>query len=357
MNGGLARATRRVLGMRVLCAFGVCVLTAWFASMVGTYRRPGFAQTFGVLLGASLLALALLRLVQRLRTAVRPSWLVPVLDHADRLALLLVVNLMLLTMLPGLPVAPLMPLGGLAMELGLPMVARVSAGALYGLFIAGIVGLLAVLVLRAGERAASHARWLHGTFRVADRAVLVAIVGYWLYGIALAFNGSLDRSPAVEHRTRIVGSAGIERIQWADVESWHTPGTTERVLIFVEEDRDDLWRARVFPGQPVVVRLHAGLLGMPWVERMSVDQDRNLEALVAVAPTAATPRKRLVQALLREQRWDDALAHTRAYMEHYPDDHTFTLSVATSLRAAGRAEQAKLVDPHARQAVGGRNPS
>ena len=71
---------------------------------------------------------------------------------------------------------------------------------------------------------------------------------------------------------------------------------------------------------------------------MRVDFDHQLEALVAAAPSAATPRRMLVEALMRAYRWEAVVEHTKAYVHYYPQDHQFLEGVTAALRAAGRSD-------------------
>jgi hypothetical protein len=351
----IARRVRAIVGMRPLRALALFELAHWFTNVTGLYRLPGAYLPFAVAVGVVLAGAALFLLVQRLMTARPPLSLQPVVDHADLLILLAIGNLMLINVLaPVFQVAPLFA-GGLVLRNVLMLLGRASGGVLLGIFFVLIAGLVCALLVSVGTWLAARSRALSLTFRVLDRAVVAAILLFTVYGMALAFNGGLDTSAPVEHRTEVVRIAGAQApwgfvpLSWVELRSWRTPGATERVLLFPA--RDGLAPGRVGPGLPLTVRVRSGFLNVSWVEALAVDPDRDLEELLRVVPTAGAPRQQLIRKLLAAGRWQEAALHTRTFLDQYPSALPFAGSVIGVLERAGQKDDARALERHAR-AVG-----
>jgi len=77
---------------------------------------------------------------------------------------------------------------------------------------------------------------------------------------------------------------------------------------------------------------------------MRLDFEHEMEPLVAAAPSAATPRKRLIGMLLRDGRWAEAATQTAAYARYHPNDRALVKEVAVALREARQAERAAELD-------------
>ena len=75
---------------------------------------------------------------------------------------------------------------------------------------------------------------------------------------------------------------------------------------------------------------------------MRLDFEHDLEPLVAAAPSAAAPRRQLIEILLRDGRWADAATHAATYARHHPDDHAFIARVAATLRTRQTEPAGKL---------------
>src|SRR5207249_1423854 len=165
------------------------------------------------------------------------------------------------------------------------------------------------------------------------------------WAILLSLNGSLDQGTDVsEHRSEILRTWGIPdtALWWADVRSPDAPGGFERVLVFPE--RDQVVPTFLAEGQHVRVRFRRGFFAMQWVESMRLDFEYDLEPLVAAAPSAATPRKQLIERLLHEGRWVEAAKQTVTYARYHPDDGEVVRQVATALRTARQAGPAAELD-------------
>jgi tetratricopeptide (TPR) repeat protein len=185
----------------------------------------------------------------------------------------------------------------------------------------------------------SSVRWLE----LSTRLLVVVFVGY---GLLVFANGALDFSPPVEQASQVVAVDGADielgrfgSVSWADLRSWRAVGV-ERVFLHEQE------RRRLWPGEAVLVRVHRGALGIPWVSRVSRDDESHYRQVLGVAPTATGPRKRLIAFYLERQRWEDATAVALGYLRLYPDDHEYLSSVAAQLAAARRPKEAlALLEP------------
>jgi hypothetical protein len=121
-------------------------------------------------------------------------------------------------------------------------------------------------------------------------------------------------------------------VNWADLRSWRAEGL-ERVFLH-EPERRHMW-----PGQAVLVSLHPGALGIPWVSRVTRDDEVYFRQLLEVAPTATAPRKQLVTFYLERRRWEAATAVALEYLGRYPDDYGYIGDIAARLAAARRTKE------------------
>lgn len=342
MSGTIDRAARRVLRLRVLSLFLLCVLTFWFAMMAGTYRTPNRLSALTILLGVIVLAFDALLLARRVSNATPSETSSHLLEVAGRYAPLVVLNLMVLNVLAPMIgyVATLMS-NISVFKTGLTLLGRLSAQVLFGLFVLGIAGVLAVTAMRVLDRAVLRWRPVERAVTLGDRAVVGLTALYCAWAMLLTFNGSFDRGASVaEHRSEILSVWGVPNtpLWWADVRSWNAPGGVKRVLIFPE--RDQVIPTLLSEGQRVRVRIRSGFFGLPWVESMRLDFEHELEPLVAAAPSAAAPRKQLINLLLRDGRWAEAATETAIYTRYHPGDRELVMRVAGALRAARQAEPA-----------------
>jgi hypothetical protein len=231
------------------------------------------------------------------------------------------------------------------LKTALTLLGWLSAQFLFGLFAVGIVAVVAVTAMRLLDRAMLRWRPLEHVVTVADRAIVTCTALFCAWAILLSFNGSLDQGTEItEHRSEILRIWGIPNtaLWWADVRAPATPGGFERVLVFPE--RDQIVPTFLAEGQHVRVRFRKGFFGMRWVESMRLDFEDDLEPLVAAAPSAATPRKQLIERLLREGRWAEAARQTATYARYHPDDREVVRQVATALRTAKQAGPAAELD-------------
>jgi hypothetical protein len=345
VSGSVDRATRRLLRQRVLSLFLLCALTFWLAITAGTYRTPNRLSALTTLAGLGVLGLDLLLLARRVSNATLSETSSRCFEIIARYAPLVVLNLMMLNVL-----APVLAYLAASMtrisllKTALTLLGWLSAQFLFVLFALGITGVVAVTAMRLLDRAMRRRRLEH-VVTAADRAIVTTTAFFCAWAVLLSLNGSLDQGKDVtERRREILRIWGIPytALWWVDVQSPDASGGFERVLVFPE--RDHVVPAFMAEGQHVRVRIRRGFFGMAWVESMRLDFEDALEPLVAAAPSAATPRKQLIQRLLGEGRWAEAARQTVTFARYHPDDRELVRQVATALRTAKQAGPAAELD-------------
>jgi hypothetical protein len=345
VSGSVDRATRRLLRQRVLSLFLLCALTFWLAITAGTYRTPNRLSALTTLAGLGVLGLDLLLLARRVSSATLSETSSRCFEIIARYAPLVVLNLMMLNVL-----APVLAYLAASMtrisllKTALTLLGWLSAQFLFVLFALGITGVVAVTAMRLLDRAMRRRRLEH-VVTAADRAIVTTTALFCAWAVLLSLNGSLDQGKDVtERRSEILRIWGIPytALWWVDVQSPDASGGFERVLVFPE--RDHVVPAFMAEGQHVRVRIRRGFFGMAWVESMRLDFEDALEPLVAAAPSAATPRKQLIQRLLGEGRWAEAARQTVTFARYHPDDRELVRQVATALRTAKQAGPAAELD-------------
>jgi tetratricopeptide (TPR) repeat protein len=180
-----------------------------------------------------------------------------------------------------------------------------------------------------------------------EQAIGVVIGGFVLMSGLLFLNGYHDSSAATDIPSEVI-SIGVGDLEilhgalfsWADVRSWRHPGEVERILLSPDE------RSLTWPGQPVIVRVRAGRLGIPWVEEVLRDREKYYAQVLAIAPTAAGPRRERLLWLVERQRWADTVNAGLEYLLLYPDDYDFIKGIAAALGVVGRAaDTVTLIEP------------
>ncbi len=187
---------------------------------------------------------------------------------------------------------------------------------------------------------------LQSSFRWLERVTLLLIVVFVGYGAVALANGALDFSAPAETKSQIITIEGAEvdlgrfvSVSWADLRSWRAEGL-ERIFLHEHE------RRRTWPGQAVLVSVHRGALGIPWVSRVTRDDEAHYRKLLEAVPTATGPRKHLISFYLDRQRWEDATAVALEYLKLYPDDYDYIGDIATRLGAARRTKESlALLEP------------
>ena len=347
--GPLGRFVLRLWRMRVTSSVLMFVVTFFLTDTVGHFRRSGPYASLILLVGFGFLALSLLIFLQRLLTMIPPAALGPALEETERYAVLVALNLIILNLLAPvaellsfLPVTPLIKVILLA-------ISRLSGQLLFGLFVAGI-GLLALLVLvRILDRVVLRTPAARQVARAIHRGAIGALALYGLYGVVLAYNGSLDTGAATEHRTEVLRMRGWPpMMQWAELRGWEAGQPTSRVYVF--PGRDGFQMTRPMVGQPVIVRIRPGLLGIPWVDTMRPDPSYQAEAILQAAPTAGRVRRELILRLIHNGQWADALAQTTIHHQQYPHDRTGLTAIVDAFRAASRAGEVSRLEELMREA-------
>jgi hypothetical protein len=326
----------------VLSLVLLCALTFWLAITAGTYRTSNRLSALTILAGLGLLALDLPLLARRVSNATPSETSGRLFEIVARYAPLVVLNLMMLNVVaPALAHLAASITRSALFPTALALLGWLAAQLLFVLLALGIAGVMAVAAMRLLDRTLRRCRPLEHV----DRVIVTCTALFCAWAILLVLNVSLDRTKDVtEHRSEILRIWGIPdtALWWADVRSPDVPGGFERVL--VSPERDQVPPTLLAEGQHVRVRFRKGYFGMRWVESMRLDFDDNLEPLVAAAPSAATPRKQLIERLLREGRWTEAARQTVTYARYHPDDRELVRQVATALRTAKQVGPAAELD-------------
>jgi hypothetical protein len=219
--------------------------------------------------------------------------------------------------------------------------AWVGSPALFPVLLSAAVGIasLALLVYACRVTATALSGALTSSFRWLERATLLLVLVFVGHGAVTLVNGALDFGAPIEARAQVVAIDGVEvdlgrsvTASWADLRSWRAGGL-ERIFLHDPE------RRRMWPGQAVLVTVHPGLLGIPWVSRVMRDDEVHFRQLLDAAPRATAPRKQLIAFYLERQRWEDATAVALEYLGRYPDDHGYIGDVAARLAAARRTKE------------------
>jgi hypothetical protein len=306
-----AGVPRLVLALSPLAALGIQT----------RYRIPGpYIAWILPWIGVALSALGLLFFVNRLMAHSGGAQLRAALERFERWSLL----------------------GGVTLfGLGFLASSWLGSGEIFSiaLWAAFLVGSTGLVVYAARVTATMLSGALRPSLRALERANLLLVVAFVGHGAVALVNGVLDFAPPVDKPSQVVA---IERtevdlgrfvpVSWADLRSWRGPGL-ERIFLHERE------RARTWPGQAILVRVHRGALGIPWVSRVTRDDEVHYRKILEALPTATAPYKRLVGFYLERQRWDEATAVALAYLKRYPGEHDYVSGVGARLGVAGRAEE------------------
>jgi tetratricopeptide (TPR) repeat protein len=182
-----------------------------------------------------------------------------------------------------------------------------------------------------------------------EQGLGVVVGGFGLMSGLLFLNGYYDSSAAADVPSEVIAIGGGDlQVQvldtafffWADLRSWRQPGRVERILLRPDEI------SLTWPGQPVIVRVRPGRLGIPWIQEVLRDREKYYTQVLAIAPTAAGPRRERLLWLVERQRWVDTVEAGREYLRLYPNDYDFMKGIAASLGVAGRpADAVALLEP------------
>jgi hypothetical protein len=342
-------------GARILGGLVALALAGWFGTMVYNFRVVGTAHAIGVVTGTVLTTLWAAILVHRVLTASPPAWLRRRLRDGEFVVGFVVFDLIILNILSPffMPLAQVWP-GGSIPLLALSVAGRLSGPALFAIFVVVTTALVWLMVIRLARRLIPSSPALARVRRTFRIAAVCAVPLYGIYATTLSFNGSLDTVATVEHRRELLTVTTVNTplampISWLDLRA--PDGTLERVTLIA--GKDGVWAGYVDPGEAVVLSVHGGFFGIPWIDRIAIDTDRQAERLVEAAPSAAIPRRALVTAYLRQGRGRDVVEHTRAYLGYYPHDIAFAGTVAATLRSAGDVPSALAVEQLVRETQSG----
>ena len=142
----------------------------------------------------------------------------------------------------------------------------------------------ALLVYAGRVTATTLSGSLTSSFRWLERATLLLVLAFVGHGAVTLVNGALDFSAPIEAKAQVVAIDGVEvdlgrsvSVSWVDLRSWRTGGL-ERIFLHEPE------RRRMWPGQAVLVSVHPGALGIPWVSRVTRDDEVYFREILVVAP-------------------------------------------------------------------------
>jgi hypothetical protein len=161
------------------------------------------------------------------------------------------------------------------------------------------------------------------------------VVGFVWVAIALMVNARFDGSPPVAHRAQVVAIGARSRApgaglvhSWMDVRS-RTLGESVRIPLGPYEQAT-FWR-----GEPVLVVVRTGQLGIPWIARIERDVEGAYRNVLARLPGARGPSQALVNFLIDHMRWEDARDESVRYLALHPEDVDFAVYAAGNMSVRG----------------------
>lgn len=170
------------------------------------------------------------------------------------------------------------------------------------------------------------------TFRRIEWWANLMIRLFVYYSVVLYANGRLDSSEPVRQPSEIVSIAAGETnirfpipYKWAVLRSREGPSRTQRIFLQWTE-ADNLWG-----GEMVLVETREGRFGIPWVAKITRDDEHYAKEILRLAPTASDPRKSLIYQYLNEKRWNEAIAATRELLKVYPKAYDYAFYVGSQL--------------------------
>lgn len=245
--------------------------------------------------------------------------------------------------------AVVIPLAVLAV--GVQMVYRVPSEFFFivipwigiGLTILEIIFLTNFFLSTSGEEDEAHSL-IQQIARVGHLALLVFIA----YGVVVFVNGQGSLETPVQHKSEIRTIADVPDdwlryvpYAWLELQSWENPQKTVR--IFWEPDVDD----QLYPGQPVLVHLQKGLLGIHWVKEVVADKEAHALRVLEISPTAAGALEELVDYYMDTRQWDKALKAAQDYMARFPHDMDSANAWAVAFNVARQSQKTlALVEPY-----------
>lgn len=212
-----------------------------------------------------------------------------------------------------------------------------------GLTILAIIHLTNIFLSKSDEKDQAHSI-IQNIAWVGNLALLVFIA----YGVVVFVNGQGNRGTVVKHKSEIRTIADVPDdflryvpYAWFELQSWEDPQKTVR--IFWEPDVDD----RLYPGQPVLVHLQKGLLGIHWVKEVVADKEAHARRVLEISPTASGALEELVDYYMDTGQWDKALNTAQHYMALFPQDMDSANGWAVAFNVARQSDKTlALVEPY-----------
>ena len=325
---------------RVVSPLLVSALGLWFMGVSGVYRPAHPYLALSIAAGTFLTILTSVVLVYRIAIATPSDVSGRVIHVFERYAPLVVINLIVLNILaPVIGASATLLVNMPFWRTYLTILGSLSAQVLCWLFALTIAGVLAVAAMRLVDRAAHRWPLAARAVSIVDRVIIGVAAVYCVWGTVITVNGSFDQSSAVEHAGEIVRVWGVPRtgLWWADVRQAES-NRVARVFVFPQPD--GVSAGSLETGQHVRLRIHPGQFGISWIESMRLDFEHELPSLVAAVPSASMPRKWLIEALLRNGRWTEAVRETQTYARYNPSDKAYVKRVLVALREARQPQAA-----------------
>jgi Flp pilus assembly protein TadD len=178
----------------------------------------------------------------------------------------------------------------------------------------------------------------------------LSLVGVFLLWTVVVFiNAVLDTAPPVEVDSEVLavvpsfvdlGLGDLIPHTQVDLRAWSSSLRPERLVVSRSE------YVRIWVGEPVRVRLHAGYLGIPWVSGIRHDPVRQARKILEVSPAAFHALAQLTRELLTRGQYGEALEVARHYVSIYPGDAQYVQYVVGFLGNNGRyADAIELLTP------------
>ena len=185
-------------------------------------------------------------------------------------------------------------------------------------------------------------RWLHG-------ATLSVVSVFLVWTGVVLFNGAKDTSVPVEVDSEVLavvpsfvdlGLGDLIPHTQVDLRPWSSSTRPERLVVGWAEHQ------RIWVGEPVRLRMHAGRLGIPWVSAITLDPVRHARQILQVSPAAFQALGQLSNELLARGQYSEALDVARRYTTLYPGDAQYVQYVVGFLANNGRyADSIELLKP------------
>ena len=171
--------------------------------------------------------------------------------------------------------------------------------------------------------------------RQIERWTHLFIILFSVYGVFVYANGTLDTSSPLEETSEVLEISEqrvkIHRdyyLSWASVRSWVDSDQTVRLPLWPSEE------GKLWPGQPVLMKVRRGFFDVPWVLSIAWDEEKKYQAILKAIPTAAGTWKNLVHYYLDRKNWRQARLTAQEYLYVYPNDVEFASSIAAVLGQA-----------------------